>query len=33
VAGTLAAIDPQWPAPSEDLEAFAAGELDEGSIS
>jgi PPK2 family polyphosphate:nucleotide phosphotransferase len=29
VAGTLTAMDPQWPAPSEDLEAFAAGELDQ----
>jgi PPK2 family polyphosphate:nucleotide phosphotransferase len=29
VAGTLAAMDPQWPEPEEDLERFAAEELDE----
>jgi PPK2 family polyphosphate:nucleotide phosphotransferase len=29
VAGTLDAMDPQWPEPEEDLEAFAAEELDQ----
>ena len=29
VAGTLGAMDPRWPEPEEDLEAFAAGELDQ----
>jgi PPK2 family polyphosphate:nucleotide phosphotransferase len=27
VAGTLAAMDPRWPEPGEDLQAFEAGEL------
>lgn len=27
VAGTLDALDPEWPEPEEDLERFAAGEL------
>jgi PPK2 family polyphosphate:nucleotide phosphotransferase len=27
VAGTLGALDPRWPEPEEDLEAFAADEL------
>src|ERR671917_621691 len=29
VAGTLETMDPQWPEPEEDLERFAAEELDE----
>jgi PPK2 family polyphosphate:nucleotide phosphotransferase len=29
VAGTLDALDPRWPEPEEDLEAFAAEELDQ----
>ena len=29
VSGSLAALDPQWPEPEEDLEAFAAAELDQ----
>jgi PPK2 family polyphosphate:nucleotide phosphotransferase len=29
VAGTLEAMDPVWPEPEEDLEAFAAEELDQ----
>jgi polyphosphate kinase 2 (PPK2 family) len=29
VASTLKELDPQWPEPEEDLEAFAADELDQ----
>ncbi len=29
VAGTLEALDPRWPEPEEDLEQFAAEELDQ----
>jgi PPK2 family polyphosphate:nucleotide phosphotransferase len=29
VAGTLSAMDPRWPEPEEDLERFAAEELDQ----
>jgi PPK2 family polyphosphate:nucleotide phosphotransferase len=29
VAGALDALDPQWPDPEEDVEAFAASELDQ----
>jgi hypothetical protein len=29
VAGTLETMDPVWPEPEEDLEAFAAEELDQ----
>src|SRR3954447_3909071 len=32
VAGTLDSMDPGWPEPEEDLEAFAASELDQLSV-
>jgi PPK2 family polyphosphate:nucleotide phosphotransferase len=33
VAGTLAALDPQWPAQEEELESYALTELEESSAS